>query len=216
MMHAGPSEVTLPSACRQPDRLTTVAPSAASPTPGSGVDSHDADRTRSAAVPGTILLSMAVLLSSCQSDPFAHRFLKKEPALDEAVGTYLLTEAYVSMIEAGLDEKIRSHEPTPSIELRDDGTAILRDFPLFHEQANAFDYDWVGFRTLEARWAIIPVGAVSSSVNDTAVPVFGLRLTDAEEPLDSPTFTGKETIDGMIFTFYDGDQGQILGFKKHH
>jgi len=162
----------------------------------------------------TGILLASLLLHSCQSNPFAHRFLKKEPTLPEAVGTYRLTEAYVSMIDPGLDETIRTHQPTPTIELRSDGTATLHHFPHFIEQADAFDYDWSGFDTFEARWSIIPVGAVSSSVNDTATPVFGVHFTESGAELDSPTFTGDETIDGMIFTFYDGDQGQILGFEK--
>ena len=29
-----------------------------------------------------------------------------------------------------------------------------------------------------------------------------------------PTFTGDKIVDGMIFTLYDGDQGQILDYKK--
>lgn len=155
-----------------------------------------------------------MLCVSCQSNPFAHRFLKKEPALHEALGTYELTEAYVSMIQTDLDKAIRDHQPIPSIILRDDGTATLTDFPVFTQKEDSFDYDWSGFQSMEARWEMIPTGAVSSSANGTATTVFGVRFTESSVVIDSPTFTGEETIDGMIFTFYDGDQGQILGFKK--
>lgn len=120
------------------------------------------------------------------------------------------------MIQAGLDKTIRDHQPTPTIILRDDGTATLTDFPLFTEKEDAFDYEWSGFQSLEARWEMIPAGVVASSVDGPTTSVFGVLFSECDPPLDSSTFTGEETIDGMIFTFYDGDQGQILGFRKTH
>jgi hypothetical protein len=151
----------------------------------------------------------------CQYNPFAHRFMTREPTTAEAVGTYDLTEVYVDMVEPGLSEKIRSSEAKSSVLLRADGTASLVNFPLFEESTNRFNYRFRGFQSIEARWKVTSVGSVSSGGDDLKT-VYGIdfMLSDSKKLFDWPTFTGKEAVDGLILTLYDGDQGQILGFKK--
>jgi hypothetical protein len=149
----------------------------------------------------------------CQYNPFAHRFLKKEPTIEEASGTYHLKEVYVDMVKSGLSETISAHQPQPEIILRPDGSADLQNFPLFVETKD-FNYEFSDFVTLKARWTISPTGAVSSG--DSASAVYGVSLepVGSDLKIDSANFTGQESPDGMIFTLYDGDQGQILGFEK--
>ena len=162
-----------------------------------------------------ILLGMALLtLTGCQYNPFAHRFLKREPSVSEASGTYVLKEVYVDMVDSTLSEKIRNHRPVPKIVLQADGEAEFSDFPLFKE-SDTFKYSFTGYMNFKARWTITSVGAVSSGGSDSST-VYGISIApvDMTEPVDSATFTGKKTPDGMIFTLYDGDQGQILGFQK--
>jgi hypothetical protein len=161
------------------------------------------------------LFLMLILAVGCQYNPFAHRFMTREPTTAEAVGTYDLTEVYVDMVEAGLNEKIRKSDAKSSILLRADGTASLVNFPFFEEGTNTFDYRFKGFQSIEARWKITSVGSVSSGGDDLKT-VYGIdfTLSDSRKLFDWPTFSGKDSVDGMIFTLYDGDQGQILGFKK--
>jgi hypothetical protein len=161
------------------------------------------------------MTAVAIALASCQYNPFAHRFLKREPSVDEVVGTYSLEKVYVDMVENGLNEKIRARTPKPMITLRSDGSALLRSFPVFRETEEGFDYRFEGFEDIETRWEISPVGGVSSGGGDSTT-VYGLSfsLPDSKGFLRWPTFTGDKTVDGMIFTLYDGDQGQILGYTK--
>jgi len=163
------------------------------------------------------VLLLLILAVGCQYNPFAHRFMTREPTTAEAVGTYDLTEVYVDMVEAGLSEKIRQSKANTSLRLRADGTASLVDFPVFEEGTNAFDYRYTGLQSLDAQWKIISVGSVSSGGNDSKT-VYGIQFTfaDSRKLFDWPTFTGKDSVNGMIFTLYDGDQGQILGFKKRN
>ena len=161
------------------------------------------------------MTAVAIALASCQYNPFAQRFMKREPSEDEVVGNYSLEEVYVDMVENGLNEKIRARTPKPIITLRPDGSALLRSFPVFRETDEGFDYRFEGFEDIETRWEIIPVGGVSSGGGDSTT-VYGLSfsLPDSKGFLRWPTFTGDKTVDGMIFTLYDGDQGQILGYTK--
>ncbi len=165
--------------------------------------------------PSSILLGIALLVvTGCQYNPFALRFLKREPSVSEASGTYVLKEVYVDMVDSSLSEKIRIHRPIPKIILQADGEAEFSDFPLF-KQSGTFDYSFTGYMNFKARWTITSAGTVSSGGSDTYT-VYGISIapTDMTQPVDSATFTGKKTPDGMIFTLYDGDQGQILGFQK--
>ncbi|MCB1095381.1 MAG: hypothetical protein KDN22_07345 [Verrucomicrobiae bacterium] len=162
-----------------------------------------------------LAITILVLLAGCQYNPFAHRFLTREPSKNEVVGQYSLTEVYVDMVDSGLSERIRAASTTPTITLHPNGTAILSGFPFFEEQENSFDYKFTGFEDLTASWEISSVGGVSSGGDDYKT-VYGLRLIfpDGRLLFDSPSLTGDKTVDGLIFTLYDGDQGQILGYKK--
>jgi hypothetical protein len=155
------------------------------------------------------------VLAGCQYNPFAHRFLKREPSMNEVAGIYELKEAYVDMVESGLNEKIRAKIPRPRIELRADGSASLRSFPVFRQTAEGFEYTFEGFEDLETRCLIQPAGCVSSG-NHEATTVYGISFDfpEGKNFEHSPTLTGDKSVDGMIFTLYDGDQGQILGFIR--
>lgn len=161
------------------------------------------------------VITILLLFAGCQYNPFAHRFLTREPSKNEVVGHYTLTEVYVDMVESGLSERIRASSKEPTITLNPDGTAILSAFPFFKAQEKAFDYEFVGLEDLTASWQISSVGGVSPGGNDYKT-VYGLRLVlpDGTVLFDSPSLTGDEMVDGLIFTLYDGDQGQVLGFKK--
>ncbi|MGL5019856.1 MAG: hypothetical protein ACRDBP_17100 [Luteolibacter sp.] len=117
------------------------------------------------------------------------------------------------MVKSGLSETIRAHQPQPKILLRPDGSADLQDFPLFVETKD-FNYEFSDFVTLKAKWTIQPTGAVSSGNSATTVYGLALEPIGSDHKIDSANFTGKKSPDGLIFTFYDGDQGQILGFEK--
>jgi len=164
-----------------------------------------------------LAIPILLFIAGCQYNPFAHRFLTREPSPDEVVGQYSLTEVYVDMVESGLSERIRGASSTPTITLHPDGTAILSGFPFFKEQEHTFDYKFTGFEDITARWEISSVGGVSSGGDDYK-KVYGLRLilSDGRVLFDSPSLTGDKKVDGLIFTLYDGDQGQILGYKKEN
>ena len=156
-----------------------------------------------------------LLVAGCQYNPFAHRFLTKEPTSEEVIGEYQLKEVYVDMVDPNLGDRIRAAKPTPTITLHRDGNATLVNFPFFEELDRTFDYNFKGLENLDARCEISMVGSVSSGGNHSK-KVYGilLTLTDGRSLFDSPSLTGKNSVDGMIFTLYDGDQGQILGYTK--
>ena len=121
----------------------------------------------------------------------------------------------MDVVQSGLSDRIRAAINKPTITLRSDGTATLASFPFFEELENKFDYKFKGFEDIIARWEIAPMGGVSSRADDYRT-IYGLLLIlpDGRSSFDSPSLTGNEKVVGMIFTLYDGDQGQILGYKK--
>jgi len=163
----------------------------------------------------SIFFLLLFVLLGCQHNPFAHRFLTHEPTVEEVVGTYCLEEVYVDMVEDGLSAKIRAHDSKPTIILRSDGSVVMQAFPVFREKEQGFDYTFVGFEDLVGRWKITPTGTVSSGGDDLAT-VYGIFMELPEEIgcMRWSNLTGAKNVDGMIFTLYDGDQGQILGYKK--
>ena len=104
------------------------------------------------------------------------------------------------MVNPSLNDRILSTSPKPIITLRAD---------------TGFDYAFKGFEDINAHWKISAVGSVSFGADDTKT-VYGVLFTlpDGGVLFDSPTLTGNTTVDGLIFTLYDGDQGQILGYQK--
>ncbi len=81
-----------------------------------------------------------LLVAGCQYNPFAHRFLTKEPTSEEVIGEYQLKEVYVDMVDPNLGDRIRAAKPTPTITLHRDGNATLVNFPFFEELDRTFDY----------------------------------------------------------------------------
>jgi hypothetical protein len=165
----------------------------------------------------TILALLGALaVSGCESNDFARRLLKRKPTAEEASGTYVLAVVNVDQVEAGLSQKITTQQPPPTIELKADGTAEVHDFPMFSDSGN-YNYRFAGFTSFKAGWRILPVGNVSSDGN--SADVFGITMdstdsADTKQKLEALSFTGKSTPDGLVFTLYDGSQGQILEFAK--
>tara|TARA_B110000305_G_scaffold237761_1_gene301761 strand:- start:146 stop:670 length:525 start_codon:yes stop_codon:yes gene_type:complete len=162
-----------------------------------------------------LIITCSIFITSCQYNPHADKFLTVEPNVSEVVGIYELQEAYVDMVNPSLNDRILSTSPKPIITLRADGTATLKQFPFFEELDTGFDYAFKGFEDINAHWKISAVGSVSFGADDTKT-VYGVLFTlpDGGVLFDSPTLTGNTTVDGLIFTLYDGDQGQILGYQK--
>jgi hypothetical protein len=160
------------------------------------------------------LSSAVMLVASCQYDPHAHRFSKHQPAIEEAAGTYVLDEVYVDTAGEGVSEKIEGYAATSQIVLRSDGTARFTRFPVF-KGPDTLHYSYMGAEDFDGRWSIASAGCVSAGGNDSQT-VYGIRFTftDGRTLHESPTFTGSPRVDGMIFTFGDPDQGEILSFRK--
>ena len=62
---------------------------------------------------------------------------------------------------------------------------------------------------------IAPAGSVSAGGDDSQT-VYGIQFTfdDGRTLFAPPTFTGSPRVDGMVFTIFDPDMGEILGFRK--
>ncbi|MCW1884371.1 hypothetical protein OKA04_06480 [Luteolibacter flavescens] len=160
------------------------------------------------------LASASLLLAACQYNPHAHRFSKRQPTVEEAAGTYVLTEALVDTVKTGLSAEIKDYAATSRIILRHDGSAKFVRFPDF-SRADDFTYSYKGPKDFEGRWSIVASGTVSSGGDDSQT-VYGIDFSfaDGRKLFESPTFTGSSAVDGVIFTLGDPDMGEILGFKK--
>jgi hypothetical protein len=160
------------------------------------------------------LSSAFVLVAGCQYDPHGHRFSKHQPAIEEAAGTYILDEVLVDSAGEGVSQKIQGYAATSQIVLRNDGTARFVRFPVF-KGPDTLHYSYMGAEDFDGRWSIASAGSVSAGGDDSQT-VYGIQFTlaDGRVLYESPIFTGSPRVDGMIFTFGDPDQGEILGFRK--
>jgi hypothetical protein len=115
-------------------------------------------------------------LVACPCDPFAHRYLTREPTVDKVVGEYDLKEIYLDLIESGLSDRIRDSARGSSIILKDDGTALLNFFPVL-EEVGIFRHEFKGLNNLKTFWRIQTLGGMSSnSAADDYQSVYGLRF----------------------------------------
>ena len=152
-----------------------------------------------------------LLWVACPADPFAHRYLTREPTVEEVVGEYELKEIYLDLIEFGLSDRIRDSTRGASIVLKGDGTAILTQFPVI-EEVGTFRYEFKGLKNLKGKWKVAKLGNVSSG-EDELRAIYGVRFILPRLNL-SASLSGQDRVEGMIFGFSDPDEGQILGFSK--
>ena len=148
---------------------------------------------------------------ACSSDPFAHRYLTREPTVQEVVGEYELKEIYLNLLESGLSDRIRDSARGSSIVLKGDGTAILTKFPVL-EEVGTFRYEFKGLKNIKAEWKVAKLGNVSSGGDDLRA-IYGVRFILPGQNF-SARLSGQDRIEGMTFGFSDPDLGQILGFSK--
>jgi len=60
----------------------------------------------------------------------------------------ILKEIYLDLIESGLSDRIRDSTRGSSIILKDDGTALLKNFP-FLEEVGIFRHEFKGLNNLK-------------------------------------------------------------------
>ena len=160
---------------------------------------------------GVFVFFGCLLWVACPSDPFAHRYLTREPTVEEVVGDYELKEIHLDLIEFGLSDRIRNSVWESSIVLRGDGTALLTKFPVL-EKVETFRYEFKGLKNLKGKWKVAKLGNVSSGEDDLRA-IYGVRFILPRQNF-SARLSGQDRVEGMIFGFSDPDEGQILGFSK--
>lgn len=155
-----------------------------------------------------VFLPVLALISSacfCQHDPYAHLFATQRPSSENVVGVYILKEQTLST--GGLNF-IQGQPAT--IELLDDGTYTVTNFPLWKE-IGATEYEFKSLLTMTGTWQIEAVGTVSNSAESTTAwgIVFEPALDDSVANL-----MNNEPPHGLIFTYGDPDSGDVMIFEK--
>ena len=161
-----------------------------------------------------VTLLGVLALSGCDRNSLAHRLLTQQPTAQVASGSYALSVVNVDQVGEGINDKITTHRPVPTIVLHADGAAELSDFPLLPDAGN-FNYSLTGFASFKADWRILPVGNISDGGSAT-LEVFGIAIDPRNPKLKTQalSFIGASTPDGLVLTLYDGTKGQALEFSR--
>ncbi len=143
---------------------------------------------------------LALLLSSClwQFDPYAGLCVTQEPAPEDVVGAYILSEQTLTSESADAIQDIGT-----TIKINDDGTYIVANFPKWQEIGK---YKLDKLLSDAGFWKISIVGGNSYESD------WGIRFSNSQIPPACLTDDGDSS--GLLFTYGDPDSGDVMIFKK--
>lgn len=145
-----------------------------------------------------------MLISGCQSDPYAGDMTTEQPKKEDIIGVYQFKEQTIS------ESRIDKRGQKATITLKSDGTYQAHDIPNVFGGTDAESHKYISAR---GTWKIGTIGAVDTGWGHPK-PNWGITLTSIDESLTNIGFTGSKTPYGLIVTFDDPDLGQVMLFEK--
>jgi len=152
-----------------------------------------------------LVLPLLALVSSacfCQYDPYAHLIATKRPQAQNVVGVYVLKTQTLT------DEELNFlGDKQATIELDSSGVYTATNFPVWKEWEAGYRFDRLFSTT--GNWQIESTGSISGE------GAWAIRLTPSLDPLAlSPAITNNTPPHGLLFTYGDGDAGDVMIFEK--
>ena len=153
------------------------------------------------------LLLLMLVSSACfyQFDPYADLLTTKEPDTADVLGTYVLKEQ--TLTDENLDF-LQGKQAT--LEISANSTFTTTNFPIWLEKTDITDYKVNKLLSVTGEWKIGKVGSVSSDGNDIK-SIWGIHFSGE---IDSAGLTGDKPPYGLIFTYGDPDNGDVMIFEK--
>lgn len=148
-------------------------------------------------------LTFIALFGGCESKD---RLLTVEPSMKNVAGHYKL--AYVGF-NSTIDSEIKSKIPKSHIELKDDGTMVLTNFPVVTKNDNHI-FSVQRYHTGSTSYKISPLGATSGNM------FYGIYVNhgDLPDPLHAPCFRSEGESLTLSFEYFDGDFVPRMTFTR--
>lgn len=154
-----------------------------------------------------ILLPLSlVILMGCRYDPHAHLYTTEEPKVSDVIGTYKLSSETLN--KSDLSE-LEGKECM--LELFADGTFKGTNIPPFSNENPGVAY-FSSLVTVTGAWQITTTGSVDNGFS--LKKVYGIAFKSGSIELAQPTFSGKKSPYGLIYTLSDPDAGEALLFER--
>ena len=155
-----------------------------------------------------ILIIILAIISSCQYDPYAHRFTTKEPEKSELFGIYIFN---IQTVDNSIKEfKNENGEIiTPEIIIKSNGEFETKNIPYF----KGFPLIFSGLISKKGKWVKDVLGAVDVGKKEN-LKHWGIHLIEMPTELKGAGLMNKKYPYDIIFTFGDPDQGEVMIFKK--
>jgi hypothetical protein len=156
----------------------------------------------------TWAVTLAVLLSGCQFDPFAHTYTTAQPDESKIVGHYQLV-----MQTLTTNGVAQFSGQLPSIDLRVDGTFSATNIPPWGISFPDTNF-LITLVSGSGQWSIESVGSVDNGA--TLQTIWGVRLdpSNGKAVFDFPKLMGTNSPYGLIFTLGDPDSGHVMIFGR--
>ena len=155
-----------------------------------------------------ILIIILTFISSCQYDPYAHKFTTKEPTKSELFGIYLFdTQTVDNSMKEFKNEK--GEVIMPKIIIKPNGEFETKNIPYF----KGFPPTYNGLISKKGKWIKDVLGVVDIGKKKN-LKHWGIHLIEMPTELKGAGLTNKKYPYDLIFTFGDPDQGEVMIFKK--
>ncbi|NOZ46460.1 MAG: hypothetical protein GXO79_06720 [Chlorobi bacterium] len=156
----------------------------------------------------TFIILLLIIISSCQYDPYAHKFTTIEPKKSELIGEYFFNNQTVdNSIDEFKDEN--GGVIIPKIIIKANGEFEALNIPYF----KGFPPKYNGLITKRGKWIKDVLGIINVGEKEN-LKHWGIHLIEMPTELKGAGLMNKKYPYDLIFTFGDPDQGEIMIFKK--
>jgi|AntDeeMinimDraft_5_1070356.scaffolds.fasta_scaffold03609_3 hypothetical protein len=149
------------------------------------------------------------ILTSCQYDPYAHKYTTTEPEKSNLVGTYIFEKQTVDYDITEFKDSLSNRTVIPKIKIKSNGIYKVVNLPVFE----TFDPTFIGLVTQTNEWKISTVGSIGDGNGDLKKH-WGIYLLGLPSDLQNAGLMNDESPYAIIFGFGDPDAGQAMIFKK--
>lgn len=153
------------------------------------------------------LTLILITFSSCQYDPYAHKYTTEEPQNINLAGTYIFKN---QTIEYNRKEYQNSKKVKiiPKIRLYKNGTFEVENLPHYKN----WEAEYIGLISQKGKWKIDVIGNVDNG--NELIKFWGIRLKGLPIDIETVTLMNNKKPYSLIFGFGDADEGKAMIFEN--
>jgi hypothetical protein len=149
----------------------------------------------------SLVIVVSTLLVGCGHngwDRYADSLTTTQPAQQDITGSYVLTRQTITTNGMAVLQGGQCR-----LDLQLDGSFMVTNYPTWTNGELA------GLLSTTGQWHCTTVGFVFNNQN-----VWGIRFSEADQRMDSLSFTGKAAPYGLLMTYGDPDENAVMIFER--